>query len=375
MTLFRWTAEHVRRAADAPPPAIPRFSAADAARVLPDRDLWDHWPVLEENGALASVAGGVLVVALTAPIRADPEARHAAARLRLLHRRSARDWRDLGDLLPDDFSPGSREWAGSAVIGSDHRTLTLYFTAAGRRGEAELGFEQRLMVTAADLMVIGGSISLTRWSVCRELVAPDDSTYQKDMRGGGAVGTIKAFRDPFFFRSELGCGVLFTGSRARSDSAWNGVVGVARRSAGAWRLAEPLVDATGVNNELERPHLVRHDDRWYLFWSTQARVFAPGVPGLTGLYGAVADDLAGPWRPLNGHALVLANPAAAPEQAYSWQVLPDLSVWSFANDLGLPSPNPAVRRTSFLGAPAPTLQLEIAGEHAKLNAVGHSRPG
>ena len=37
----------------------------------------------------------------------------------------------------------------------------------------------------------------------------------------------------------------------------------------------PLVDATGFNNELERPHLRVFDGRYYLFWSTQAQVFAP----------------------------------------------------------------------------------------------------
>ena len=366
MTPFRWTAEHVRRAAQSPPPAAPRFAATDAPRALPGLDLWDHWPVLEENGALASIAGGLLVIALTAPIRPDPEARHAVARLRLLHRREVAEWRDLGDLLPDGFSPGSREWAGSAVVDAGHRRLTLYFTAAGQRGEAEIGFEQRLFVTAAELSVTGEEVRVGRWSACREIVTPDGRLYATDLRGGGAVGTIKAFRDPFLIPSELGPAILFTGSCARAQSDWNGVVGLARGSGGAWRLAEPLVDATGVNNELERPHLIQHEGRCYLFWSTQAHVFAPGVGGVTGLYGVVADRLTGRWRPLNGHALVFANPVDAPAQAYSWQVLPDLTVWSFADDLS--PPGHGGKRASFLGAPAPMLRVALTGDGAVLGS-------
>ena len=45
------------------------------------------------------------------------------------------------------------------------------------------------------------------------------------MTGGGAIGTIKAFRDPAFFRDPAdGCDyLLFTASLAASASAWNGV--------------------------------------------------------------------------------------------------------------------------------------------------------
>ena len=349
-------------------PAAPRFSRDAIARVASELDLWDHWPVLDANGEPAVLAGGMLVVALAAPVLPDPEARHAVARLRLFHRNAA-GWRDLGWLLPDGFSPGSREWAGSAVIAADRRRLTLYFTAAGQRGEARLSFDQRLFVT--DAAVDPVTLVLSGWTIPRELVRPDGVNYQTNMQGGGAIGTIKAFRDPYFFRcpDDGRDYIVFAGSRAGATSDWNGVIGAARvGDGGGWTLLPPLVDATGIANELERPHAIVHDARTYLFWSTHAATFAPGIAAPTGLYGVVAERFGGPWRPLNGDGLVLANPPQAPAQAYSWQVHSDLSVWSFANLVDLPGVplDAATARRHFGGTFAPPLEVQLSGDSARV---------
>jgi levansucrase len=134
-------------------------------------------------------------------------------------------------------------------------------------------------------------------------------------------------------------------------------------------LADPLISADGVNNELERPHLVFSAGRYYCFWSTQTKVFAADGPtGPNGLYGMVADQLAGPWQPLNGSGLVFANPAASPIQAYSWLVLADLSVISFVDRPGLPAEpsDPMVARRHFGGSPAQPLRLALDGDLAVL---------
>lgn len=366
MNLFHWTAAHLDLLAGYCPPCPRLITPESVEQIIPGLDIWDHWPVLTETGELAQIACGLLVVALSAPRLSDPEARHAVARLRMLHLKAG-EWRDLGDLLPSGLSSGSREWAGSAVLDASRR-LTLYFTAAGRRGEESVSFDQRLYATSA--MLEGNGLIPGAWAPPVELVRPDGDLYETVMTGDGAIGTIKAFRDPFFFRSagEERDYLLFTGSRAGARSCWNGLVGLAGRDGDGWALMPPLVDATGLNNELERPHAIVHHGRTYLFWSTQAKVFAPGCHGPTGLYGLVADRLGGPWRPLNGHGLVLANPAEAPEQAYSWQVLPDLTVWSFANMIG-PARAPTdivTARAAFAGAPAPPLQLRIDDDRAEI---------
>jgi levansucrase len=348
--------------------AAPIITRADVPPLLPGIHLWDLWPVQTRTGATAEIAGGALFMLLSAPTLPNPDDRHAIARIRLMHRVGG-DWRDLGPLLPDGFAPGSREWAGSAILSDSGGRVTLYFTAAGRRGESAITFEQRLFETSAELHVDGSAPRLIGWTPPIESVAPDGVIYVQEMAGGRAIGTIKAFRDPAWFRDPVDDSeyLLFTASLAQSRSNWNGAVGVARREEGRWRLLPPIITADELNNELERPHVVMHGGRYYCFWSTQAKVFAAGGPvGPNGLYGMVADALSGPWAPLNGSGLVLANPPAAPFQAYSWLVLADLSVLSFADLIGVdhvPS-DPAQLRAHFGGTPAPAVRLAIDGDRA-----------
>ena len=361
-----WSPAALEALARTPLPAAPVI--APGPRPLAGLDLWDYWPVQEEDGRVATLAGGVLYVFLAAPAAGDPDERHGFAHLRLVHR-GAGGWRDLGPVFADGAAPGSRQWSGSATVAPDRSALTLFFTAAGHRGEERRGYDQRLFVSRAAL-VDGDALRLGAWSAPTEIVTADGVVYLRDMTGGGALGTIKAFRDPYFFRDPADGAdyLLFTASLAASTSAWNGAVGVARRVAGRWQLEPPLIAADGVNNELERPHIVVRDGRYYCFWSTQAKVFAPGIVAPTGLYGMVADRLRGAWRPLNGTGLVIANPAAHPHQAYSWLVLDDLSVISFVDLPGLAeAPADAVAaRAHFGGYPAPELRLRLDGDRATL---------
>jgi levansucrase len=146
-------------------------------------------------------------------------------------------------------------------------------------------------------------------------------------------------------------------------------VGLARRENDRWVLCPPPITADGLNNELERPHIVHHAGHYYCFWSTQRKVFAsPGPAGPNGLYGMAAQTMAGPWLPLNETGLVFANPAEAPIQAYSWQVLHDLSVISFVDRPGLAEEpvDPATARRHFGGTPAQPVQLALFGTSARL---------
>lgn len=365
-----WSARDIAAIADHPIPYAPVIDPAKVLKALPGFDLWDHWPVQERDGRTAQIVGGTLHLLLSAPILPDPEQRHGQARIRLMHH-TVEGWRDLGDLFPDGYSPGSREWSGSAIIAPEHDRVTVYFTAAGHRGEAEPSFDQRMFACSAPLAVVDNLPRLGPWTALRELVSPDGATYAREMGGGGAIGTIKAFRDPAWFCDPRDGAeyLVFAASDARSTSRWNGMIGLARREGDGWVLGEPLISADGVNNELERPHLVCHGGRYFCFWSTQRHVFAEHVAaGPTGLYGMVADTIDGPWRPLNRTGLVFANPAEAPIQAYSWQVLHDLNVIGFVDRPGLSElpADPALARRHFGGTPAPALRLRLDDDEARL---------
>lgn len=361
-----WTAADVARIGEEAVPAVPLVTGIDRTGLADGIVYWDMWPVQDQAGYPASIAGRELWMALSAPDRGDPSLRHFEARIRLLERRAA-GWRDLGPVLPDDRPvPYEREWAGSAV--TDGRRISLYFTAAGT-AERPGGYQQRLFETHA---AIGSDGLPTAWSEPRPSVTGAAPHYMPADAHEGEAGRIKAFRDPAWFRDPADGQeyLVFTASLAGSASEYNGAVGIARKDGEGWHLLPPLVHADGVNNELERAHVVFHQGRYYLFWVTQAFTFAPGLAAPNGLYGMVAESLAGPWRPINGSGLVLANPAAEPLQGYSWFVSADLKVSSFVDFWGLggrPVPaEPAAAAAHFGGVPAPLLQLTIAGESCRL---------
>ena len=373
-----WRAEHLASAPGAGD-ALPVIDPGELVRIAPGHDVWDLGPVRTPEGEVARIGGAVVWLALSAPAVGDPALRHDIARLRLVAEGPA-GFRDLGPLFPRGASPGTREWAAWAVHDSGRGRLDVLYTAAGARDGTLPRFTQRIVATSARVVPRGdGGVDLEDWALHREVLGADGVLYERTDSEDGEPGFIKAFRDPFPFRDPADGQewVLFAGSRAGAGSAFNGAVGLARASGdGGYVLEPPLLHAEGVNNELERPHLVVRDGRYHLFFSTQTRTFAPGVTGPTGLYGFVAPALRGPYEPLNGSGVVLRNPDEEPSQAYSWLVLPDLRVASFvdAHSLGgasadeIAAAGPEVARRHFGGTLAPIVRLRLDGASAGLAA-------
>ncbi len=366
-----WTSDAVALLSGATIPESHVLSPSDVNRLIPETDLWDMWPLQMRDGSTAVIAGGTLWMALSAPVFPDPGQRHGHARIRLLYQRDDA-WRDCGPVMPDGLNPGSREWSGSAIIENDGVRVHVFFTAAGRAGDGGASYEQRLFQTSGLLDLSGNAPRIIDWSPATESVVSDGKTYVAVNQRDGVPGAIKAFRDPFWFcdPADGQAYILFTGSLAQSASHYNGAVGIARANSNDgmhdFALMPPIVHADGVNNELERPHVVSRDGQYYLFWSTQRRTFNPAGPtGPNGLYGMVAPALFGPYIPLNGHGLVLANPASEPTQCYSWQVLDDLSVISFVDHWGIKGrdigTDTALLRGQFGGTPAPMQRIAVSG--------------
>lgn len=371
--LSRWLPSHVAAISSDPGQTIPRIDPETLQPILPGIDLWDLWPLQLDDGSSACFDGWNVWFVLSAPALPDPESRHGVARIRLMTERQG-EWRDCGNALPDGLNPGAREWAGSALFDAGSATVTLFYTVAGYPGETTTSFAQRFFQTSGRLDIVDGEARITNWETPTESVAADGVHYVIVNQTEGIPGFIKGFRDPAHFRDPANGAtyLLFTGSLKVSASDWNGCIGIARADDGSltrWTLLAPLMSADGLNNEQERPHIVYRDDKYYLFWSTQRKVFAPGGPsGPNGLYGMVADQLGGPYCPLNGTGLVAANPEDAPFQAYSWWVTADLEVWGFA-DLVDVAQGEAVdtaewRRAHFGGTPAPRFHIALDGERA-----------
>jgi levansucrase len=370
-----WTAEQVAALSRGDFPEIPLINAQDATRIFKDLMLWDLWPVEHFDGSPLVVDGWEVWIIMCAPNTLHPDKRHDVARLRLTQYRDG-EWRDCGNLLPEELNPGSREWAGSSVYDPSSQAITLFFTATGRRGEVQPSFEQRLFQTSGTLSFNNGCATVSNWSTPVENVVADDAHYIVTRHNQGEPGFIKGFRDPFHFRDPADGRdyVLFTASLKGSDSSFNGVIGIARAAAGDlqnWEILPPLVSANGLNNEMERPVLRAVEGRYYIFWSTQKRTFAPDGPaGPNGLYGMVADSLFGPYRPINGSGLVVANPVAEPLQSYSWWVTQDLIVAGFVDHWGLQgrslSEFPELVVSQFGGTPAPRFRIALDGDQAQI---------
>ena len=202
---------------------------------------------------------------------------------------------------------------------------------------------------------------------------PGTAIYIDTGTTGGGAGPIKGYRDPGFFRdpADSRTYILFTGSDGRSSGSHNGVIGLAERTGNGRQLRPPLISGDGVNDEFERPHIVRRDGVYYLFWSNQRHVFhADGPSGPNGLYGMVAESIDGPYRRLNGTGLVAANPAAEPYQGYSWLVTASLEVVSFIDLWGMKgrtrATHPETLATQFGGTPALVLRIALDGDRTSI---------
>lgn len=359
-----WTRRHLELIAETPATTAPAVRGP-AIRILPYEDVWDMWPVQDTDGLPAMVAGREVWMTLSAPALGHPEERHDLARLRLLTK-DGDDWTDLGHVFADGASPGSREWSGSAVRRSDG-TVSVFYTAVGRRGETHPTFSQRVVEARIRLTAEHGHLRFGRSTEHREILRPDGRTYLPTDHVDGGPGRIRAFRDPAWFRDPAdGREHLLVAASVAWRDRFMGAVALAGRRPGGWALRTPLVVADGVNHEIERPHVVVRDSRYYLFVSTQRHTFHPQGGAPTGLYGFVAPTLTGPYAPLNGSGLVIRNPSAEPDQAYAWLVLPDLRVVSFLNYRSAGGTDPmraeaAEARAIFGGTVAPFLRLTLDG--------------
>ena len=313
-------------------------------------------------------------MALSAPAVGHPEGRHDVARLRLLAN-GANGWDDLGPAFGDGVTPGSREWSGSAVRRADG-SVSVYYTAAGHRGEARPTYVQRVVEARPKLVATNGRVRLERLGEHREILRSDGQAYLPADELEGAPGRIRAFRDPGWLRDPAdGREYLLVAASVAWAGAFMGAVALATEQRGGWSLLPPLLVADGINHELERPHVVVHQARYYLFLVTQRHTFHPPGSAPTGLYGFVAPTLTGPYVALNGSGLVIQNPSSEPDQAYAWWVLPDLRVMSFVNyrsaqgtDMKHAAAGEA--RARFGGTIAPVLQLALDGATTSLVAAG-----
>jgi len=285
-----WTREQAasierRRGNIAPPAGAPEL---DPSRI----SVWDTWLLRDRHGEIADVNGYRLAFSLTAPADLLPGKRHDVAEIRCFYPLTGSD-----GTTPDRSSTAAR--SASASGPAPRCTTTARSTSTPpppARAADEMTYTQRIAVAhGGTASADEDGIELSGPWTHETLLTPDGEWYETEAQSRGMTYT---FRDPWFFEdSATGeTHLLFEANapapeRPGDDEAtahrreFNGCVGVAVSESGdplSWELRPPLLDAVEVNQELERPHVVVADGRYYLFVCSHVHTFAPGVTGPDG---------------------------------------------------------------------------------------------
>jgi levansucrase len=352
--------------------------------------IWDTWPLTDMHTNPITYKGWHVIFSLTAPRSTPFGDRHWVARIGYFFSRDGSSWVYGGHLFPDGTSLGSREWAGTAQLVSGNK-VNAFYTASGHDNGGVNPNDplQRLAMASGRIHADSKGVYFTGFRNHRIIAEPDGVMYQT-LEQSQAGPIIYAFRDPFVFTNpadgkvyalfegntggEAGnyqcqprdLGPLPPGSTVPEQSRfYTGNIGLMEATNAKltkWKLLPPLLSANCTNQQTERPHLVIHDGKYYLFTISHQFTYAPGLEHKPdGLYGFVGNALRSDYKPLNGSALVLGNPWEAPTQSYSDEVLPNLMVQSFIDTV--PTHDGGVK---FGGTLAPTLQIEVDGSNTYL---------
>src|SRR5438128_660625 len=103
----------------------------DFPLAAPDLWIWDTWPLTNEDGDVAEIQGYKLIFALTAPRSVGWNDRHNIAAIRYFYSKDGKNWTPAGPAYDPNDAPGSRQWAGCAILDHTNR-VHLYYTAVGR---------------------------------------------------------------------------------------------------------------------------------------------------------------------------------------------------------------------------------------------------
>ena len=253
----RWTRRHLDLLAETSTTTAPVIDPAALPRILPGYDLWDLWPIQEEDGASARGRRPRLWMALSAPALGHPE--HATTRRGSVCSQERRRVEGPGERLRRrrlTRQPRMVRIGGPPV--RRHRVRVLHGRRAARRSTPDVPAERHRdpprpgRRRRSDHAATG-----CRASRAPALRRPDVSTGRRGRRGTGPYQGVP--------RSRL---VPRPGRRARlspgrrihrGGGRLHGAIALAEPGASAWSLLPPLLVAEGVNHELERPHVIVHD--------------------------------------------------------------------------------------------------------------------
>ncbi|WP_414500403.1 glycoside hydrolase family 68 protein [Zymobacter sp. IVIA_12111.31 C1] len=420
-TISHWTREQALSFKPTEANTFPEFDNTKIQAFMEGFDIWDSWFALDENGDLASIEGFRVLCALGLK-QAD---NRKIARINYFYSKDGHSFIPGGLLFPRRLFSDIQEWSGSTLLRNDGRVQTFYTTAMGHTRDGIWQTFQRLATAIQRPSVKDGVLTFSAPEYHDLLLEPDGVFYQNvdqaddaELRmptlhnrsyGNDQVNNL-CFRDPFFFKDPATQKnyLLFeanTGPRNDAegtvrrdyigsddfeanyrptvdDLKANGCVGVAEFTDDQYTklsLLPPILTSNLITDEIERVTLIYRDSSYYLFCVTHGNkmtILDDTFINRDMMLGFKASSMFGPYAPLNGSGVVVQQKsegamytaqASNYQYVYSWNVLPDLSVLSYANY----SYSAAEDRMLYTKTVGPRIHLSLQGTQTEITGLDY----
>ena len=337
-------------------------------------DIWDSWPVVHaDNGGVYNWNGYELAIGMMGVTNNWND-----GHLYLLYTKygdtNFDDWKCAGPIFGYNASSQHQQWSGSATVNQDG-SIQLYYTDDDL---TDGNNHQSLASATVYLKQNNDEITIDHVENQKTLFTGDGYYYQSYQQWKDANDKMDDFclRDPHVFdldgkrylAFEAGTGTYnyqsedqiynlrnYGGATIAEDiqdlfsivnnkdmthraSLANGCIGLmelggTEKNPTVAELFAPLVSTPMVSDEVERPVIVKIDDKYYLFTDTRLNRGSNDplnneankkIGDNVGMMGFVSDSLTGGYKPLNGSGVVLT--ATVPNNdrtsTYSWYAVP-----------------------------------------------------
>jgi levansucrase len=345
---------------------VPDFSSKNIANIssASDMDVWDSWPLQNPDGTVAEYNGYHIVFAMA-----------GANKLYMFYQKvgdtSLNSWKNAGRVFAgENLSSSSdaqlrkqtEEWSGSAFkIGNEIRLF--YTSVLDHHENGTYGYEQTLATAKVNVSATYSGLQVSDIKDHKTIFDGDGKTYQSFdqfySEGMYGSGDNHAFRDPHYveenerkylvFEANTGTTNGYQEYRSLYNKAYyggddnyfnssknsllartdrdsiikaNAAIGIIELNDdySLKSVMKPLVTANLVTDEIERPNVVKINGKWYLFTITKG--YNQRVDGFpsdnTYMLGYVADNLTGPYNPLNDTGLVLTGNEEFNSRTYTY---------------------------------------------------------
>lgn len=365
--------------------AIPYFNAKEIQNMpaaytidaqtgkLEHLDVWDSWPVQDvKTGYVANWNGYQLVVAMMGVPEANDN--HIYLLYNKYGDNNLANWKNAGPIFGYNASPLLQQWSGSAVVNTDGSIQLFYTQVDGSQGSNH----QKLASVTLLLSDNNGEVKIEKLANDHVVFEGDGyhyQTYKQWIETNKGADNI-AMRDAHVIEGEDGHRYLVfeasTGTEGyqgldqiynwsnyggddafnikslldvlenrdiKSRASWaNAAIGILRLTDDETnpQVAEvysPLLTATMVSDEIERPDVVKLNGKYYLFAATRLNrgsndhawmAANDAVGDNVAMVGYVSDSLNGKYVPLNESGVVLTAsvPANWRTATYSYYAVP-----------------------------------------------------